>query len=307
MRKEYPLSVVYILTILAMFFWSIAFIWVRQVFDLGFRPITVVFLRLIVASVVLTTSAKILNVKEKIKKEDYKLFFFLAFSEPFCYFLGESFGMLYVTPTLASIIVSTIPLVTPIFAWMFIKERVNIYEIIGLVVSFSGVLILVIEDLNLGGKLIGILLMVLAVISGTAYGIILKKLTDNYSALMITKIQTYIGMLLFMPLFFIFEFRQFLSIPFAISNFRYIVLLGALPSSLSFTFLAVAVHKLGVVRTNVFTNLIPVFTAVLAFYILKEEFSVFKIFAMGIVIIGLFVSQLHRINKYTPNRSKKAA
>lgn len=296
MRKDYPLSIVYILTVLAMFFWSIAFIWVRQVFDIGFRPITVVLLRLIVASVVLSILVSLFRIKEKIAKEDHKWIFLLAFCEPFCYFLGESFGMLFVTPTLASIIVSTIPLITPIFAWFLIKERVNIYEIIGLIVSFTGVLFLVIEDLNLGGRLIGIILMGIAVISGTAYGLTLKKLTDNYTALTITKYQTIIGMFLFLPLFLIFELNQFLSIPFALSNFKYILLLGVFPSSLSFTFLAIAVRKIGVVRTNIFTNLIPVFTAVLAYYILKEEFSTTKIMAIVAVIIGLFISQLHRVD-----------
>ena len=294
MKKVYPLSVVYLLTVLAMVFWSLAFIWVRQVYDLGFRPLTVVFLRLVVASVVLTIITKIMNIKETIKREDYKLIFFLAFSEPFCYFLGESFGMLYVTPTLASIIVSTIPLVTPIFAWMFLREKVGIFEIVGLLVSFAGVLVLVIEDLNLGGKLIGILLMVIAVISGTAYGIILKVLADKYPALTITKYQTYVGMLLFLPLFYIFDYKYFIGIPIAIISFKYIFLLGALPSSLSFTFLAISVRRLGVVKTNIFTNLIPVMTGVMAFYVLNEPFSEMKMLAMSIVVIGLFISQMKR-------------
>jgi drug/metabolite transporter (DMT)-like permease len=295
MRKEYPLSIVYLLTVLAMLFWSFAFIWVAQLYQLGYRPIGVVFLRLVVASVVLVAVTRLLRINDVIQKKDYKLIFFLAFAEPFCYFLGESFGMLYVTPTLASIIVSTIPLVTPIFAWMLLRERVNVYEIVGLLVSFLGVLILVVEDLNLGGKVIGVLLMIVAVLSGTAYGIILKKLADNYPALTITKYQTFIGMLLFLPLFYIFEFRHFTEMTIDLSSFKYILLLGILPSSLSFTFLAIAVRRLGVVRTNIFSNLIPVFVGIMAFYVLKEAFSGLKITAMCVVVLGLFVSQLNKI------------
>ena len=296
MKTNYPLSIIYILTILAMFFWSIAFIWVRQAYDLGLQPLTVVFLRLVVASVVLTIVTKLLKINETIDKSDYKFIFFLAFSEPFCYFLGESFGMLFVTPTLAALIVSTIPLIAPIFAWLFLKEKVGIYEIIGLLVSFLGVLILVIDDLNLGGKLIGILLMLIAVIGGTSYMIILKVLADKYPALTITKYQTYIGMLLFMPLFFIFDFKGFFAMGSnSISSLRYIFLLGALPSSFSFTFLAVAVRKLGVTKTNIFTNLIPVFVGLLSFFILKEPFTTAKIIAIAVVITGLFISQWEKI------------
>jgi len=304
MKKDYPIGVVYFVTILAMFFWSCAFIWVSQAYAIGFRPITVVFFRLIVASVVLTIITKFMGIKDTIKKEDYKLIFFLAFAEPFCYFLGESFGMLFVSPTLASILVSTIPLVTPIFAWMFLKEKVGLFEIVGLIVSFLGVVILVMEDLNLEAKLIGVFLMLIAVFGGTAYGILLKLLADKYPALTITKYQTYIGVILFMPLFFIFEFNQFLglfsqsTLRYFFPLFKYILLLGALPSSFSFTFLAVAVRRLGVVKTNIFSNLIPVFTGLMAYLILKEPFSLSKMLAMGIVVVGLFVSQMGRLTNY---------
>ncbi|MDD4155090.1 MAG: DMT family transporter [Candidatus Cloacimonetes bacterium] len=308
MRKDFPLSIVYIFATLAMFFWSIAFIWVQQSLEAGFRPLTIIFLRLLVASIVLTVVTKLFRIKEKIAQEDRKWIFILAFCEPFCYFLGETFGMLFVTATTASVIVSTIPLITPIFAWFLIHEKVNIYEIIGLIISFLGVLVLVVEDLNIGGKLIGFVLMFIAVISGTGYGITLKKLTDNYTALTITKFQTIIGMLLFKPLFLIFDLKQYFSEPINLYSLKHIILLGLFPSSISFTFLAIVVRKIGVVRANVFSYLIPVFTAILAYYILGEKFSESKIIAILIVIFGLIISQLHKFEfsrRYKQFQSKR--
>jgi drug/metabolite transporter (DMT)-like permease len=294
MRKNYPIPMVYLFIVLAMFFWGISFVWVTQAFEIGFRPISVVFLRLVIASIVLTIVSFLFKNTEKIQKKDYKLIFFLAFAEPFCYFLGEKFGMLYVTATTASIMVATIPLITPIFAWIFLQERVSVLQIAGFVISFMGVMFLVVDNLNMGGEPIGFILMFIAVLSGTAYGIILKKLTCNYNALTITKYQTIIGMLLFMPLFFIFDTRQFFSLPVSLFDFRFILLLGALPSSVSFTFLTIGVHHLGTARTYIFSNLIPVFTAVIAFYVLKESFTAAKLIAMIIVILGLVVSQIKR-------------
>jgi len=209
--------------------------------------------------------------------------------------MGESFGMLYVSPTLASIIISTIPLITPIFAWMLLREQVNIYEIIGLIVSFVGVSVLVIENLQLDGRPIGILLMFVAVLGGTFYGITLKKLTGSYSALTITKYQTYIGLLLFMPFFYFHDYRQFIHTSFAWSDYKYIFLLGILPSSISFTLLAMAVRRLGIVRANIFSYLIPVFTALMAFYVAIEPFSTVKIVGMGIVVAGLCLSQVNKL------------
>jgi drug/metabolite transporter (DMT)-like permease len=275
-----------------MLFWSIAFIWVNQLFEFGFRPLTIAFLRLAVASVFLTLCTKLMQIKEKIKKKDYKFIFFLGFAEPFCYFLGAKYGMMHVTATTASILVSFIPLIVPFLAWYFLKERVTIYKAIGLIVSFAGVLLMVVEDLSLGGKLIGFFLMGIAILSGSAYTILLRKLTSSYSALTITKYQMYIGCCLFFPLFLIFDFQHFINMPLSLSHFNFILLLGALPSSLSFVFIAIAVRQLGAVKPSIMTNIIPVFTAILAFYILKEPFTTMKILAIFIVLIGLFVSQI---------------
>jgi drug/metabolite transporter (DMT)-like permease len=297
-RNDYSLSVVYILVIIAMLFWSFAYIWVKQLYELGFDlPITITFFRLIVASTVLTGVTYLLRIRDNISRGDYKYMFFLAFAEPFCYFLGEMYGMLYVSATIASVMIATIPLVLPLFAWLFIRERVNIYEILGLIVSFIGVMILVLEDLNLGGKLIGFLLMGVAVLSGTGYSILVKKMADKYNALTITKYQSIIGMCLFLPLFLTVEFKVFAGSSFSFGAFRFIILLGILPSCISFTFLAMGIRRLGVVRAGIFSNLIPVFVGVMSFFILKETFSLTKILAMCVVAFGLFVSQLNKIRR----------
>ncbi len=291
-----PLWVVYTYATLAMFFWSFSFIWVKQLYDFGFKPITVVFIRLVIASVILNLVGKYLFAKEKVKREDYKHFFLLAFFEPFCYFMGESFGMQYVSASLASIIVALIPLVTPIFAWFIIKEKINIYEIIGLIISFSGVLLLVVNDLKLEGKIIGYLLMFVAVLGGTNYGIALRNLADKYNALTIVRVQTFIGALLFLPFFLIWDLKPFMQLPYTFQPYSLLVLLAIFPSSLAFILLTIVVRNIGVVRANVFTNLIPIMTGVLSYFMIKEQFSSLKILAMIIVIFGLFISQLHRFD-----------
>ena len=53
------------------------------------------------------------------------LFLLMALFEPFIYFLGESYGLLYVSSTVAAVIVATIPLISPLFAWYFFREKLN--------------------------------------------------------------------------------------------------------------------------------------------------------------------------------------
>ncbi|MEA3444978.1 MAG: DMT family transporter, partial [Bacteroidota bacterium] len=96
---------IYAAIILAMIFWSLSFVWYKEIYQF-LKPITVIFLRLIISSVILLIATSLMGRLQKIEKKDIKLIMVLAFFEPFLYFVGESFGMSYVSPVLGSVIIS---------------------------------------------------------------------------------------------------------------------------------------------------------------------------------------------------------
>ena len=55
-----------------------------------------------------------------------------------------------------------------------------------------------------------------------------------------------------------------------------------------------SIKNLGIARTNVFVNLIPVLTAIFSFFLLQERFSFLRILGVVIVVTGLMFSQLRR-------------
>ena len=122
---------VYGAVVLSMIFWSFSFIWFKMANEF-YKPITIVFFRLILATLILTLYLKITGKFMKIRKKDRKLFLLLAFFEPFIYFLGESHGLTYVTPTTGSVIISTIPVVATIGAWLFFRERLRLINYAGI-------------------------------------------------------------------------------------------------------------------------------------------------------------------------------
>ncbi|MCK5051001.1 MAG: DMT family transporter, partial [Candidatus Cloacimonetes bacterium] len=167
---------VYTAATLAALFWGFSFVWFKQAF-LVYRPITIVFLRLVFASILLNIFIKTTGKTQSVTRKDLKLFLLLAFFEPFCYFLGESFGLTFISATIGAIIISTIPLFTPFFTYFLIKEKITIYGIIGLLISFFGVLLIVVKDYSGASTIKGVILMFIAVFSAISYGIIVKKLT----------------------------------------------------------------------------------------------------------------------------------
>lgn len=143
MKKED--IVAYLTALGAVFFWSFSFVWFKIAY-LAYKPITVVLFRLIISVVLIWAVAWSLKRLQKPAIKDLKLFFLMAFFEPFLYFLGESYGLLYVSPTVASVIVATIPLLSPIAAWYFFREKVSPMNIVGFLFSFVGVGVVVLNQ-----------------------------------------------------------------------------------------------------------------------------------------------------------------
>jgi drug/metabolite transporter (DMT)-like permease len=278
---------------LAMIFWAFSFIWFK-IANETFRPVTIVFLRLVFSILLLSTYLGIKKKFEKIRKEDRKLFLMLALFEPFFYFLGESFGLTYVSATVGSVLISTIPVVATIGAWIFLKERLKAINYFGIIVSFTGIIIFVMNrEGSLTFNMKGLSLLLLAVFSASGYNLTLSRLVGRYNPVFIVNLQNIIGAILFLPVFLISDFRYFISTPFSLSDLKPVIQLSVFASCGAFILFAFSVRNMGITRANVFTYFIPIFTAFFSFFILDEKLTGQNIIGMAVVISGLIMSQIN--------------
>ena len=139
--------------------------------------------------------------------------------------------------------------------------------------------------------------MLVAVASSIAYCLLVRKLVDRYDPLTIVRFQAFMGMLLFMPLFFIFDYEQVKDIPFTLYNLRNIILLGVFSSSLAFFFFTIFIRRKGINMANIFSYLVPVVTVIVAYFVLNEPITTLRLIAIFIVIVGLFNSQYYHLGK----------
>jgi drug/metabolite transporter (DMT)-like permease len=281
----------------AAFFWSFSFIWFKVAYQ-GYNPITVVIFRLTIAALLITIIAAFLKRLQKPSKEDFKLFVLMAFFEPFIYFLGESYGLKYVSSTVAAVIVATIPLISPVFAWYFFRERLKWMNVAGLTFSFIGVGLVVLNgSFQFNASPLGVGLEFIAVFAAIAYSIVLRKLVFKYNTMSIIAYQNIIGIVFFLPVWLVVDFNDFISRPFHPEAFQAIVFLAVFASTLAFVFFTQSIRQIGVNRSNTFINLIPVFVAILSYFILKESLGTQQIAGIFIVVIGLFLAQIRRKRK----------
>jgi len=229
---------------------------------------------------------------ERIYKKDVGIIFLAALLNPFLYFIGESFGLQLVSPTISAAIIATIPVFTPVFAYIFLREKLSWLSIAGLIISFAGILVmLVLKDLTFSASPDGIPLLFGAVASAVFYGLLLKKLTLRYKPLTIVWLQNSIGILYFLPVVLLKEGKEISDIQLTFPIIQNLILLGIFASSLAFVFFTYTVSKIGISRTNIYTNMIPVFAAFFSYYILNELITSEKIVGIALVITGVILSQ----------------
>ncbi len=288
------ITYVYILAVLSMILWGMSFVWTTIVFRY-YPPIATVFIRLVISFILLYTGILIFRKAETIKRKDIPMFLASAGLNPFLYFLGESYGLKMTSSTISAVVITTIPLFTPIVAYFTLKEKLTKLNIIGIFISFSGIILMIINrDMTFNATPMGIGLLLFAVASAVGYSVFLKKLTLRYSALTIISTQNLIGALYFLPLFLIFDWGAFISVKPDAKLVSSILALAVFCSTLAYVFFTIATRELGVNKTNVFSNLIPVFTGIFSYFILGELFTIQKILGMMVVVFGLYLSQIKK-------------
>ncbi len=288
---------VHIVAVISMFFWGLSYIWSKYVFEV-YSPLTTIFFRLTISFIVLFVFVYATSNDFFIYKKDYPLFALSALFNPFLYFIGENFGLKLVSASVSAIIVATIPLFAPFIAWYYYKEKLKLLNTAGLVLSFIGLLFIILKkDFSLNADPVGLMLLSLAVVSALFYMVVLKKLTKKYPPVTIIMWQNLIGAIYFLPFFLFFDFQKVIEIKPDTDAVLSLLMLGIFSSSLAYVLYTYTLKYLGIIKSSLYTNLIPVFTALLSFYLLSESFTFAKIIGMIIVISGLILSEYGNIKE----------
>ena len=169
----------------------------------------------------------------------------------------------FTTPLNAALINSINPVTIFLFSSLLLHERISPINILGLLISLTGVLV-VLTDGQLQQILridynIGDLLMLIAILSWTFYTLIGRKMhgIPPISALTVSSL---FGLILLFP------FAMLSGFPPALTNGTWggILYIALFPSVGSFLLWNMAVLKIQANQAGVYLNLLPVFTAMLS-------------------------------------------
>lgn len=285
---------IYIASLFAIILWGMSYIWTDQLIALGIPIFYFVFVRIFLAGIVLflfnTAYARI----KRIQRQDLGKFLLLAFFEPFIYFICETFGLkLTGSPTLSAMVIATIPIFSVGAGIIFFKEKLSILNFFGILLSLCGIIMVVMAKGELGEHFIwGIILLIIAVISEVGHASITKSLAGNYSSQTIVMYQFLIGSVYLLPLFIWKGLDGFEAKVYFDGDVWYpIICLSILCSSLAFSLWVSTIKNLGVAKSSIFSALIPVCAAIIAWLLGHEMLNSRQWFGIALSTIGVVLSQ----------------
>ena len=290
----------YIASIFAITLWGMSYIWTDKLIALNIPIFYFVFVRILLAGIVLFLFNTAYGRIKRIQRQDWPKFLLLAFFEPFIYFICETYGLKITgSPTLSAMVIATIPIFSIGAGMLFFKEKVNFINIIGILFSLVGIVMVAMAKGELGDKFIwGIVLLLIAVIAEVGHASITKSLAGNYSSQIIVMYQFLIGSIYLFPLFLTKGLKGFdAEVYFSPEAWYPLICLAVLCSSLAFSLWVSTIKNLGVAKSSIFSALIPVAAAIIAWVLGHEYLNSRQWIGIFVSTIGVIMSQYTIKNK----------
>ena len=297
MKKNNKLA--YLLLILTTLFWSGNFIVGKSASIYEIPPFSLNFYRWLFAWLILAP----FTIKEIIKKKNYileniKLIIVLGITS-ITIFNSIVYYSLNFTQVISGVLmISTIPVMIIIFCWLFKIEKTNIYQVLGVIFSLFGVIV-IITKANLGILLNlnfnkGDLWMVVAMFSWAMYSALLRKQKFEISQLSLLQIIISAGLIFLLPAYLIelsLGYKASIDLPFVLT-LTYVVIF---PGLSSFILWIKGISIIGSNRSGIFLHLMPIFSTILAILIFGEKFKNFHLIGAIFIIVGIILSSRKKI------------
>ena len=284
----------YIFLVLCTLFWAGNFIVGKVASLFEIPPFSLNFYRWLIAFIILFpfTYTKINENFHEIKKKIIPLSI-MGFTS-ITIFNSVVYYSLNFTQVLNGVLmISTIPVLIIFFSSCFTNEKIKINQILGVITSLIGVLIIITKfqlntllSLNLNK---GDLWILVAMISWATYSIMVKEKKINLDPLALLQTLIFIGLIFLIP-FYLYELynAQYLklNIP-VLFTVGYVVIFAGIGA---YIFWIGAIKIIGPSRSGVFLHLMPVFSSLMAIFLLGERFANFHIFGALFILTGIIVS-----------------
>lgn len=270
--------------IITIVFWSLAYVLTRLALH-HFSAFSLGLLRYAIASFTLLLMILLTGMKMP-KKTDVKWFLLTGMFGFFLYMIAFNQGCVTVTAATSSIIIATAPVMTALLARFIDQEKLNVFQWAAIAIEFLGVIILTLMNhaftLNHG-----LIWLLLAAISLSAYNLFQRKLTKTYTGLQVSAYSIFAGtamLIIFLP-DSVKEVQQAPAI-----QLVYLAVLGVFSSAIAYAAWAHAFKKAKQASSvSNYMFMTPFLTSLLGFVLANETPDIPTIIGGAVILTGTLV------------------
>ena len=287
-------SLAYSLLVAATFVWSANFIVgiLSTLFQVP--PLTLNFYRwVLVWFLILPFTYKEILIKIPEIKKNIGLLLILGITGVSIFNSVVYFALNFTQVINAVLMISIIPVVVIFLSSILKIEKFNLFQLLGLIVSLTGVLAIISQaELNKILSLVfnkGDLWMLVAVLSWATYSTLLKKRKLPLKGLSLLQILITIGLFFLLPQYLGEHFIG-KEVNFNKAFFLILFFVAIFPSIFAFYAWNKSIELIGANRSSIFLHLMPLFGAIMAVVIFEEKFEIYHLIGAAFIVTGIYLS-----------------
>ena len=284
-----PKSFRYIPILLAVLFWGTSFVATKTAL-LEIKPVTVIILRLILATTLLTIIALYTKRNFSINLKSHGWILILAMIATFHLWIQVT-GLQYTTASNTGWIIGTAPIFMAILGLIFFKEKVTLLQMAGILIAMFGLLLLIGKGNILNIDLIknkGDLLVLGSAFTWGVYSMVNKKISLSYSPLM-TILYLFLMMLIIITPFNLNSEAINSVIHLSFIGWISILFLGLFCSGIAYVIWARALRDMESAKVGAFLYFEPFVTVLAAWFFLNEVITLMMIASGLLITVGVFI------------------
>ena len=222
------------------------------------------------------------------------------------------FGLVYwaeqfIPSGLASIVFAVMPFCVIIFSKIaFPKEKITFNQIFGVILGFSGIVVIFSEhlSLDLSQQLFGILAVLVSSSMQAAIGVTIKKYGQHLHPLSMNFVPLFFAGLILIIAGFLFENTPaWIFNLTAISSIIYLAFFGTVVTFTTYYWL---LKRINIVILSLSAFITPIVAVILGWFVLSENFSLQTLLGSAFVLIGILFANFRGLkNYYIPKRNIK--
>jgi len=280
------------LMVLTTAFWGGSFV-AGKIALREFPPMTLTFFRFLIATALILPYMWVTAEIRVSRREDIPMLFGLGFLGVSWYYTFQFTSLLYTSAGNSASINALIPLTSSVLATFMTEERLNARKVGLIFLALSGVLLTAtgadIEVLRSLAFNKGDLVMLLAMLCFSVYGIYSGRMTARYTPILVTAYIFLFGLIQITPLMLMEGvFWEVLS--YSREAWAAIVFMAVFSSVLGYMFQQMAIQRLGINRTMLFFNLVPLFTILFAYLVLGDPVTPVNLASAAIIITAVVLN-----------------